>query len=144
MFNFTYKTPTRIESEILPLTKSAQTHDKNNNTKKERAIRIRYWLDQQPENNNQNKSIPWIYLPSEWVPPLVPPQTEQQLFAFESELRKEMSCRRSNIDFFQNRALKILRERTNLQIGTPINQQELMVQILPWCALCTLLQLSKS
>jgi hypothetical protein len=54
--------------------------------KKKRSIRIRHWLDQQPENNNENEYIPGLYFYSEWMPPLVSPQTEQRLIAFESKL----------------------------------------------------------
>jgi hypothetical protein len=51
---------------------------------------------------------------------------EQRLLAFESELREEIDrrkpCRCSNIDFFQNRALKMLRERTDLHISNSDNK----------------------
>jgi hypothetical protein len=89
--------------------------------KMKRSIRIRYWLDQQPDTSNESEYIPGLYLPSEWTPPLATPQTEQRLLAFESELLKEIDkrkpFRRSNIDFFKTRALKILLDRTDLHIS---------------------------
>jgi hypothetical protein len=89
--------------------------------KMKRSIRIRYWVDQQPDTSNESEYIPGLYLPSEWTPPLASPQTEQWLIAFESELRKEIDrrkpCRQSNIDFFQTRELKTLRDRTDLHIS---------------------------
>jgi hypothetical protein len=90
--------------------------------KMQRSIRIQHWISElQIGEETDNNYIPGLYLPSDWTPPLATPSIERRLLHFENELRKEVKrrkpCRSSNLDFFQNRALKILRNRTDLHIS---------------------------
>jgi hypothetical protein len=69
----------------------------------------------------KNNYITRLYLPSSWSPPLASPPIEKHLLQLENELRQEVKRRQqsrsSNLDFFQTRALKVLRDRTDLHIS---------------------------
>jgi hypothetical protein len=79
------------------------------------SIRIRHWIDNElPVDTDaaNDNYIPTLYLPSNWNPPRASPGIERRILSFENELRKEIKrqkpSRSSNLDFYQNRALKML------------------------------------